>query len=170
MTINECSREEQVVHAVLSGAWPGRCDHELTSHAAQCEVCSEVVAVATALRADHDEARCDVHVPAAGQVWWRAAVRARLETAHASTQPMTWLHGVTAAMTIGLTLAAIGIAWPSIAIAAEWTKSLFVGLAPQPDVAAVVIGALRQSFIVALVAGAGLVLAPVALYFALSDD
>lgn len=170
MTANECAREEQVVRAVLSGSWPSGSDHELTLHAAHCEICSEVAAVAAALREDHDEARRDLHVPAAGQVWWRSAVRARLETTHAATQPMTWLHGVTAAMTIGLMLAAVGIAWPSIAVAVEWAKSILVGLAPNAAIAGVVMGAVGQSVIVALVAGACLVLAPLALYFALSDD
>jgi hypothetical protein len=83
---------------------------------------------------------------------------------------MTWLHGVTAAITIGLMLAAIGIVWPSVAGATEWVKTLVVSVVPRGDVAGVVVGALRQSFIVALVAGACLVLAPLALYFALSDD
>jgi hypothetical protein len=170
MTVHECSSEDQVVQAVLSGAWPRSCDPALAQHAAQCDVCSEVVAVATALRVDHHDARLNVHVPAAGQVWWRAAVRARLERTHAATQPMTWLHGLTGAVTVGLALALVGIAWPSIAIGAEWTKSLWLGLMPQADVAAGVLGALRQSFIVALVAGACLVVAPLALYFALSDD
>ncbi len=170
MTVDHCSREEHVVQAVLSGAWPGRCDRELTAHAADCEICSEVAAVAALLREDHDHARYEVQVPAAGQVWWRAAIRARLETAQASTQPMTWLHGVTAAITIGIMLALIGVIWPSITGAADWARALIVAGVPRGEVAGIVVGALRQSFIVAVVAGACLVLAPLALYFALSDD
>ncbi len=170
MTVNQCAREEHVVQAVLSGAWPHRCDRELTLHAASCEICSDVAVVATLLREDHDHARSEVQVPAAGQVWWRAAIRARLETSHAATQPMTWLHGITAAITIGLMLAAIGVVWPSVAGAAEWAKAIVVGSVPQGDVAGVVVGALRHSFIVALIAAACLVIAPLALYFALSDD
>jgi hypothetical protein len=170
MTVNECPREDQIVHAVLSGAWPTRSDDELAAHASNCEVCAEVLSVATLLRADHEQARHGVHVPAAGQVWWRAAVRARLETAQAATQPMTWLHGVTAAMTIGLALAAIGFMWPSMTAGAEWLGTVFVGNAPGADLAGVVIGAIRQSLILAIVAGACLLLAPIALYFALSDD
>jgi hypothetical protein len=171
MTVHECAREEQVVQAVLSGAWPNRCDRELTLHAAGCEICSDVAAVATLLREDHDRARSEVQVPAAGQVWWRAAIRARLETSHAATQPMTWLHGVTAAITIGLMLAVVGVIWPSIAGATEWAAdTLVVGAIPRGDVAGVVMGALRHSFVVALVAAACLVIAPLALYFALSDD
>jgi hypothetical protein len=170
MTISECPREEQVVRAVLSGGWSHAGDDELTAHAASCEICAEVASITALLRADHEQARRHVPVPAAGQVWWRAAVRARLETAQAATQPMTWLHGLTAALTIGLMLTGLGIAWPSLEVGADWIKALVVGLVPRADVAGVVMGALRQSFILALAAGVCLLLAPLALYFALSDD
>lgn len=170
MTRNECLREEQVVSAVLSGAWPERVDEDLTSHAAQCEICGEVAAVATLLRQDHEHARRDVQVPAAGQVWWRAAVRARLERAQASTQPMTWLHGITAACTLGVTAAILVIAWPSIAGGAAWVKTQLMGAAPDGEVAGLVSMALGQSLALAVVAAACLVVAPVVLYFALSDE
>jgi hypothetical protein len=170
VTRNACRHEQQVVNAVLSGAWPERVDEELTVHAAQCDICAEVVAVATLLRQDHEHARREVQVPAAGQVWWRAAVRARLERAHASTQPMTWLHGITAACTLGVTVAILGIAWPSIAGGAGWVKAQLMSAAPGGEVAGLVSIALGQSLVLALVAVTCLVVAPVALYFALSDE
>ena len=170
MTVDGCSHEDHVVQAVLSGAWPSRCDRELVTHAAGCDICSEVASIATLLRADHDEARRHVQVPAAGQVWWRSAIRARLETAQASTQPMTWMHGVTAAIMVGVILTIVGVLWPSVGTAAEWIRAQAVSISPQASVADVVLGALRQSFIIAAVAGACLILAPLALYFALSDD
>src|SRR5690349_19767616 len=74
----ECGREQKVVNAVLAGAWPHRCDENLVAHAQVCEVCREVASISVLLRDDLDASRIDVHVPAAGQVWWRAAVRARL--------------------------------------------------------------------------------------------
>ena len=170
MKVSACSREDEMVAAVLSGAWPDRCDQALTVHAGDCAICGEVASVVTLLRADHEDARRHVQVPAAGQVWWRAAIRARLEAAHASTQPITWLHGVTGAVALGLMLAAVGVVWPSIGAAAEWIRTLAVSISPQAGVADVVLGALRQSFIVAAAAGVCLILAPLVLYFALSDD
>ena len=77
MNPHECPQEQLVVNAVLAGAWPHRCDDDLVAHAAACEVCREVAAVAVLLRDDLDSSRIETHVPAAGQVWWRAAVRAR---------------------------------------------------------------------------------------------
>jgi hypothetical protein len=169
MSRHECSREIEVTSAVLSGAWPERVDGELQAHAAACEICAEVAAVATVLRQDHEHARREMQVPAAGQVWWRAAVRARLERAQASTQPMTWLHGITGACMAGVMLAALTLAWPSIVGSAGWIKGQLMSTAPG-DPMGVVSMALGQSLVFGVVAAACLVLAPVVLYFALSDD
>jgi hypothetical protein len=164
----ECAYEDRVVSTVLSGTWPG--DDGLAAHAEHCPICREVVDVAVVLRADHDQARREVHVPVAGQVWWRSAVRARLESTESATRPMTWLHGITAAITIGVMLAAVGMAWPSIAGSAVWAREVMVPLVTDTEVAGAVVGVLRQSALIALAAAAGLVIAPVLLYFALSND
>ncbi len=164
----ECGYEDRVVSTVLSGAWPG--DDNLAAHAEHCPICREVVDIAVVLRADHDQARREVQVPVAGQVWWRSAVRARLESTESATRPMTWLHGVTAAITIGIMLAAIGMAWPSIAGAAVWARELMGPLVTDGALAGAVAGVLRQSALIALAAAACLVIAPVLLYFALSSD
>jgi len=142
----------------------------LIAHASSCAICGEVAAVATVLREDHEHARRAVQVPAAGQVWWRAAVRARLERTQAATQPMTWLHGITAACMIGVALAAVSLAWPSITGGMAWVKAQLLATTPAGEVAGVVTMALGQSLVLGLVAAACLVLAPVVLYFALSDE
>lgn len=165
----ECIHEHRIVSAVLSGTWPGA-DEELATHAAQCGICREVVEVAVVLRADHDRARGDVQVPVAGQVWWRSAVRARLETTQAATRPMTWLHGVTAAITIGVMLALLGTVWPAMVDAAMWTRDIVVPLMTDTEVSVAVSGVLRQSVLIAVAAAACLLLAPVLLYFVLSSD
>lgn len=170
MSLDECPREAAVTRAVLSGDWPDRAEPELCEHAARCATCGEVAAVAIVLRQDHEQARRDVVVPAAGQVWWRAAVRARLETAQAATKPMTWLHGITAACMVGVMLAAITLAWPSIVGATGWIKGQFLFAAAGGDAGGVVSMVLGQSLVLGFVAAAALVLAPVVLYFALSDD
>ena len=164
----ECAFEDRVVRAVLSGAWPG--DEALAAHAEHCPICREVADVAVMLRADHDHARREVQVPVAGQVWWRTAVRARLESAQAATRPMTWMHGATAAITVGFMLAAIGIAWPTIVGGAEWAREVAMPLVSNGEVAGVVTGVLRQSVVIAVAAAACLAIAPVLLYFVLSND
>lgn len=169
MSSIECIHEHRIVQAVLSGTWPPA-DGELVAHAAQCGICREVAEVAVVLRADHDHARGEVQVPVAGQVWWRSAVRARLESAQAATRPMTWLHGVTAAITIGIMLAAIGVAWPSLVESAGWAREAVGPLIANAEVSGVVGAVLRQTMFIAAAAGLCLVIAPVLLYFVLSND
>ncbi|MEO8683016.1 MAG: hypothetical protein ABI665_28480 [Vicinamibacterales bacterium] len=166
---HECPREQEVVNAVLSGVWASIDDDEVAAHAAQCEVCGEVAAIAAVLREDAEHARREVVVPVAGQVWWRAAVRARLERTQAATQPMTLMHGLTAAIAVGLLLAILGMAWPTLTGGVEMLKSLVTIGPPSGDVTGAMLAALRQSFTLALVVTAGLIITPIAIYFALSD-
>ena len=165
----ECAHEDRVLSAVLAGRWPSD-DEQLMAHTQQCAICGEVAEVAVALRADHEQARREVHVPVAGQVWWRSAVRARLESTQAATRPMAWLHGVTAAITLGVMLAIIGMAWPTLVVAADWARDVVVPLMTTSEVPGVVGGVLRQTMFIAVAAAACLLLAPVLLYFVLSND
>lgn len=166
----ECPQEQVVVNAVLAGRWPHGCDETLVAHAQSCEVCREVASVSVLLRDDLDSSRIDVHVPAAGQVWWRAAVRARLESTQAATRPMTWMHAITAATVLGVVLAAITTMWPRIPAAINVLRSVSLELFPSRDVAAAIAGGLTQSVMIGLIAAALLLVAPLAVYFALSDD
>lgn len=168
--MTECPHEQQVVNAVLGGAWPHRSDESLVSHAAVCGVCREVAVVAVLLRDDIDRSRIEVHVPAAGQVWWRAAVRARLASTQAATRPMTWMHAVTAAIVLGVFLAAITAMWPMLPGVFDTVRVAAGEFFPSSDVAEAIAGGLARSLVVGLVAAALLVLAPLALYFVLSDD
>jgi hypothetical protein len=109
----ECVHEPDVVAAVLDRRWPDRCDEGLLTHAGTCEVCADVVLVASVLREEQALAR-HLDVPAAGQIWWRSAIRARAEAAHAAARPMVWLQGLTGACASGLGVALVSMAWPSI--------------------------------------------------------
>lgn len=166
----ECIHEPEVVNAVLTGAWPHRCDDALVAHAVECETCREVAAISALLRDDAERARHEVHVPAAGQVWWRAAIRSRLESTQAATRPMTWMHGITGAVALGLALAVLTVAWPMVAPAAGRMWTLAAAFFPNAESASAVAGSLRLSAMLGLIAAAFLVIAPLVLYFALSDE
>lgn len=178
----DCPHEAAVVNAVLSGHWPcelpdrtggavkSSCDDALVTHALECGVCRDVSAIAALIHDDHDRARYEVQVPASGQVWWRAAVRARLDSTQASMRPMTWLHGITAAVVVGVMLAVIGVAWPLLMPVLERGWTMVAAYFPSADVANAVANGLRLSAMLGLIAAAILVVAPLALYFALSDD
>jgi hypothetical protein len=166
----QCAHEQDVVAAVLGHRWDAA-DEGLKQHAASCDICRDVVAVATLLSDDQERSRSNVRVPAAGQIWWRSAIRARLEGAQAAARPMTWLHGIAGACALGLAIAVIGMAWPSLRDMAGWVAARTLpadsGIG---DAASFLTAALLGSFPLAFLVTACIVLAPVALYFALSDD
>ena len=170
MTAFDCPREQDVVNAVLGGMWPDRCDDSLVAHAAHCVTCAEVAHVSMLLQEDVDHARIDVIVPAAGQIWWRAAVRARLESTHAAARPMSWMHAITGAIVLGVFLAAITAVWPMLPGVINVIRATSREVLPSPEVARAIAGGLTQIAGLAIIAAAIMVIAPLALYFALSDD
>jgi hypothetical protein len=98
-------------------------------------------------------------------------VRARLEAAQTAARPLTWLHGIAVACAVGLVCALIGTLWPSVREMAAWLASQLPGTdSGLGDVAALMAGAVQKSLALAFIVAACIVLAPVALYFALSDD
>ena len=176
----ECAREADVLEAVLrrqldldrpdEAGWLDSVE-DLRRHVEQCEICADVAAVASLLREDREIARHDVQVPAAGQVWWRAAVRARLDGAHAAARPLTWAQGIAGASAVGVGVGVIGIAWPTIDSAAGWLGSRAWSVGPAAlAMIDLVSAAVQHSLPFAIAAVAGMVLAPLALYLALSDE
>ena len=51
----ECPRESDVLDAVASEKWPHRVDAELADQVLSWAVCAVVLAVATVMRADHEQ-------------------------------------------------------------------------------------------------------------------
>ena len=170
MSRTECPHEPLVVEAVLSRAWPERVDAALVAHADTCEVCGDVALIASLIHDDHERSRHDAHVPAAGQVWWRSAIRARLESTQSVVRPITWLHAITAAMAIGVLLAIATLAWPFLPPLTDRVWSVAVEFFPNADVAAALASGLRLTAMLGAIAVAILVLAPLAVYFALSRE
>ena len=170
MSRNECTQEALVVEAVLAGAWPHRADDALVAHARDCELCQEVAVLSTLIHDDHERSRFEVIVPAAGQVWWRSAIRARLESTHSAMRPMTWMHALTAAITVGVLLAVLSAAWPMLVPLGDQLWTVAVGYFPNAEVASALASGVRQMAMVGLAAVAVLVAAPLALYYVLSGD
>lgn len=166
----ECPREQHVVNAVLAGSWPERCDESLVAHAAGCPTCKEVACVSVLLREDVDSSRIEVHVPAAGQVWWRAAVRARLESTQAATRPMGWMHAITAAIVLGVFLAALTAVWPMIPAVLQTLRNASADFFPSTTVATAIAGGLAQTVAIGVAAAALLLIAPLAVYYVFSRD
>jgi hypothetical protein len=125
----ECPFEPAVLAAVAGGRLHASTD-DVERHVQQCAMCSELAEVAVMLRDDHEKIVRSARVPAAGQVWWRAVVRARLEAAHAASRPITWLQGGTGACVVGVVCAVIAFAWPSIRETLRLATRLTIGVDP----------------------------------------
>lgn len=164
-----CPREADVI-ACLDYRCRQPMTDELLAHLGSCETCRDVATLARLIRDEHEYARHDVRVPAAGQIWWRAAVRARLEAVHAAARPLTWLNGVAGACAIGLVLALVGTAWPWIRETAEWFATAALVDSPFREAATQIAAELQRSIAFLLIAGVFVLIAPLAIYFALSDD
>ena len=165
----ECSREQDVLDALSARRWPDRCDADLRAHVASCDICADLVDVATALLDDHEVAWRDARVPPSGVVWWRAQLRAREEAARAAARPLAFIQGVAASVAVWLVLALVRAVPPGYL--STW-RGWVMGLVPEitvrmPDMATVT-GAVPLSILVLL--AAWLLLAPVAIYFAVVDE
>lgn len=101
----------------------------------------------------------DAQVPAAGQIWWRSAIRARGEAAHTAARPMIWLQALTGAGTVGMALGGLTTAWPWLQ---ETTRQLVPSITPS------FMSGLPVSLILAV--GAAVVAAPIAFYLAVPRD
>ena len=162
----DCDRESEVLDAIARGT-AGRAG-DIRDHLASCASCAEAAAIAAALRAD-DRARLrDAHLPAAGTLWWRATIRARAEAARTVSQPITLAQGIAAACAIGLACGLAGMAWQWLPMASM--TDMVGALERRDELAAAFALVLQHALPLALGLAACLLIAPLALYFALADD
>jgi hypothetical protein len=167
-----CARESEVVERALAGRG-AVLDEGLRRHVDDCRTCGELLKVIEMLHQDHAAAARDVSVPAAGQVWWRAAVRARLEAAQAAARPLTWAQGMTGATLAGVTCAVLMLTWPALRrlVALSWTRSTELWDASTVQLFPSMLAVVERSLPLALVVIAAVVVMPLlVLYFALAGD
>ena len=157
MTLVECPRESEVLDALASARWPDRVESELTDHVASCDICRDVITVASAMQEDHDAAWREANVPSSGQMWWRAEMRARQDAIREASRPVTVAQGVAVVLALAVAVGAGWFAWPSV-------QGFFTtaSLADMPGIGSMFIP-------LALAMGALLVVAPVALYLVISE-
>jgi hypothetical protein len=161
----ECPREADVVEAVAFDRLG-----EVQSHLDECATCAELVVVAMALRDDHRDACREAHVPSAGLVWWRATIRARADAARVAERPISVFEAIAAAAAIGLMVAVVGGAWSSLHSLeriGELVASVETGTSQLTSLSALILQH-ATPYVIALAVSA--LIAPVALYFARSDD
>ncbi len=161
--LRECPREGDVLDALASARWPSRVDPELVDHVAACAICRDVLAVASAIQADHELARRDATIPSSGQMWWRAEMRARHEAIREASRPVAVAQGVAAVVALVVAAAAGWFAWPSV-------RSAVFGAASVGSPSGVTsVFASPVLIPIAIAMGALLIVAPVAIYVVLSE-
>ena len=161
-----CCREQEVLDALITERWPDRADAELRAHAAGCGICRDLIASVGPILNDRIDLSNEGHLPSSGAMWWRAQMRARQEAVREASRPVTIAHIVGFACVIAI--AGIAVAWLSPVVRTwfgEWSWQLS-GLT-MPEIRG---GLLSQSWLVLLMALVWLVLAPLAIYFAVAED
>src|SRR5579871_1537646 len=98
----DCRMEAEILAAIAEARWPAGVAAELRDHAAACPACSDLIAVAAAVLNEKRELRSTAALPDAGQVWWRAQLRARREAAEAAGRPITAAQLVAFGCAVGL--------------------------------------------------------------------
>ncbi len=168
MATRQCSREAEVIRAAWGEGGRAPLHDELAAHLADCPACAQTAALA---RLFHDERELLVaaaHPPSAGAVWWRSQRRAREEAARKAARPIALVHGVA----LGCAAAA------AAAVAAYGVNGVrevvgrFDGLASrwQAAVPSVPGGPVTLPHVAVLMLAVALILAPVAIYLALSEE
>jgi hypothetical protein len=121
-----CHRESEVLTAIMGGGWPHEAGRELQDHVAECAACADLVEVALLLAEDHAREAEIASVPSAGQVWWRAQVRARAEARRTAERPMHIVQAITAACVVGGIAGTLGWAAPWMRQAVTWLHAIAV--------------------------------------------
>ena len=159
MTLTDCRFETAVLDEVGAGRWPAESPAALREHVASCPVCADVALVAAEMRDTEAAVAEPVALPSAGQVWWRAELRARHEAASLAQRPVIAVQVVAAVVCVLALVTGIRSfapdAWGWVVQAASLSRSTDV-----------------SSWNLLLVAAIGfwLVLAPLAVYMVMRAD
>jgi hypothetical protein len=154
MASNTCRFESDVVAAAIADRIDENPDR--IAHIHECATCRDAAEVAELLRTEQMRAADEANVPSAGQVWWRAQVRAKAEAQRAAYRPILITHALASACLLGIVAALMTWAWPWLRQTASWLQAA-TGDATLGPTAWVAIGA-------------WLVLAPVALYLVFARE
>jgi hypothetical protein len=164
----ECIREQDVLDALSASRWPGRVDEELRTHVTGCAVCRALAAVVQPLLAARDDSSVDIRVPASGTVWWRAQIRAKQEAALKVGQPISIAQVLAAVVALVLAVAVYSVF--SESLDAWWARTAGIVSVEVPSLFPELNTDSPWRWIIVLVVAAWLVLTPVAIYFAFSED
>jgi hypothetical protein len=168
----DCCYEDDVLDALTSGRWPDRADEGLRIHVASCAICADIVDVAGAILEGRDDRVTEMRIPSSAVMWWRAQMRARQEAAREASRPITIAQIVASISAVALIIAAVVVLSPWFGVVlGDWMDSARAALAATTVLAAAPSTSLTHGWMIpAIIIGVSLLLAPVAIYFAVADD
>lgn len=172
MRRSECPREMELLEGLRSGVWPDAAPRDLRDHVQACPSCAGLAALVPPLVEDWRASTQDACVPSSSVMWWRLQMRARREAAAHAMQPIGAAQKLALAGAAGLLAVSAAALAPAAGRMAAWMGAIGDGAAATGR--AVPPAAMAQVISPAVIAlamtGALLfVVAPVAIYFALSD-
>lgn len=170
MSVIDCVREQELLDALASSRWPERCEPGLRAHVGSCPVCRDTLTVALPLLAEGDAAYTAAEVPSSGMVWWRAQMRARQEAERAASRPITIVQAIAFACGAALVAAAAFWARPAFPNLREWLGHLAASVGTGAAGLTSAEASSPWGLLPWVVLGVWLVLAPVAIYLAVTDD
>ena len=132
-------------------------------------ICSDVVAVSSAIDEAHDDLRADAMVPDSGRVWWLAQLRARREAAEAAGRPITAAQVIAFACLTAVVGAWFGATSTWFQTTLGRIESLVVGIDGKA-LLHLATAHLAEHGLLALAMGVVLLVVPTAVYFALGKD
>ncbi|MBV8543183.1 MAG: hypothetical protein JO093_24015 [Acidobacteria bacterium] len=153
--MTNCPQEQETLSIVQAGRWPDGCDDAMRAHAAACPTCGDIVRVGSLIAADYHASLRTSHVPASGVVWWRMQRRARQEAIRTASRVITVVQAIAVAAGVAV----------AIGILAATSRAFSFGAG---DVSKAVLAQWSIPLIIAL--ASWLMLAPVAVYLAVSKD
>ena len=164
MTAPECARESEIVDQIAAGQWPDAAPEDLRAHAASCPICADLALAASAL---HDDAAASIQapmaLPSAGQVWWRAELRARHEAARLAQRPVLAVQVVAAVVVLAALVTGVRSLVPD---AWAWFSRSTASVARTGSLASME----PLTLVVLLAVGLWLVLGPIAVYMVVRAD
>ncbi|MDQ6803317.1 MAG: hypothetical protein M3041_21150 [Acidobacteriota bacterium] len=143
MLKRDCDYEPEVLRAVTTG----RIDDDLRAHIAACDGCAELLSVASAVADDRQTLTREAPIPSSGLMWWRTSIRAREEARRTAVRAATLVQAALVATAIIVAVVVLGVTLPPIHVD------------------------LRPLLTIPLFAFvAWVILAPVAVYFTVTED
>jgi hypothetical protein len=168
----ECRREAEVLDALRSGAWPDGALVDLREHVDGCASCASLAGLVPALKEDCRTSTQDAVVPSSAVMWWRLQLRARREAEARVMRPIAAAQKLALACAAGLLAATFGAFAPAARHLAAWLgflrdSAVAAGTAPSTPALVQIAGPFGLAL--AMTGVLVFVVAPVAIYLALSD-